>query len=76
VGKLRAHVDEVIQWVAGSLVYTSIALHESASGRSCCKSPKLPGANFSAVEKSDRRPPFDVALNHVTEVASAFIFRR
>src|SRR5258705_2873729 len=29
--------------------------------RFCCKSPKLPGANFSAVEKSDRRPPFDVA---------------
>jgi hypothetical protein len=27
----------------------------------CCKSPKLPGANFSAVEKSDRRPPLDVA---------------
>src|SRR6202045_3406770 len=32
-----------------------------ASCRFCCKSPKLPGANFSAVEKSDRRPPFDVA---------------
>ena len=29
--------------------------------RFCCKSPKLPGANFSAVEKFDRRPPFDVA---------------
>ena len=29
--------------------------------RYCCKSPKLPGANFSAVKKSDRRPPIDVA---------------
>src|SRR5262245_15804337 len=26
-----------------------------------CKSPKLPGANFPAVKKSDRRPPIDVA---------------
>src|ERR1700737_4211636 len=33
----------------------------SACGRYCCKSPKLPGANFSAVKKSDRRPPVDVA---------------
>jgi hypothetical protein len=29
--------------------------------RYCCKSPKLPGANFSAVKKSDPRPPIDVA---------------
>jgi hypothetical protein len=29
--------------------------------RYCCKSPKLPGANFLAVKKSDRRPPIDVA---------------
>jgi hypothetical protein len=35
VGKLRAHVDEVIEWVACSLVYTSIALHESAVGTKC-----------------------------------------
>jgi hypothetical protein len=28
----------------------------SAFGRYCCKSPKLPGANFLAVKKSDRRP--------------------
>src|SRR5580704_17957222 len=39
----------------------SIALHESGCGRYCCKSPKLPGANFLAVKKSDRRPPIDVA---------------
>ena len=38
-----------------------VALHESAIGRYCCKSPKLPGANFLAVKKSDRRPPIDVA---------------
>jgi hypothetical protein len=25
------------------------------------QSPKLPGANFSAVRKSNRRPPVDVA---------------
>src|SRR6202011_1020556 len=37
------------------------AVHESVPGRFCCKSPKLPGANFSAVKKSDRRPPIDVA---------------
>src|SRR5262245_29706898 len=30
-------------------------------GRYCCKSPKLPGVNFPAVKKSDRRPPIDVA---------------
>jgi hypothetical protein len=29
--------------------------------RFCCKSPKLSGANFPAVKKSDRRPPVDVA---------------
>src|SRR5262249_30551383 len=33
----------------------------SDSCRYCCKSPKLPGANFPAVKKSDRRPPIDVA---------------
>src|SRR5262245_24087584 len=33
----------------------------SGFGRYCCKSPKLPGANFSAVKKSDRRPPIDGA---------------
>jgi hypothetical protein len=36
-------------------------LLRSAPGRYCCKSPKLPGANFLAVKKSDRRPPIDVA---------------
>jgi hypothetical protein len=33
----------------------------SAVCRYCCKSPKLPGANFLAVKKSDRRPRIDVA---------------
>src|SRR5262245_7056625 len=33
----------------------------SLPGRYCCKSPKLPGANFPAVKKSDRRPPIDGA---------------
>jgi hypothetical protein len=37
------------------------AVHESGSGRYCCKSPKLPGINFPAVKKSDLRPPIDVA---------------
>ena len=37
------------------------ALHESGSGRYCCKSLKLPRANFPVVKKSDRRPPIDVA---------------
>src|SRR6202011_2098366 len=37
------------------------ALHESGNGRYCCKSPKLPAANFSAVKKSDRRPQVNVA---------------
>src|SRR5436190_16612595 len=32
----------------------------SASGRYCCKSPKLPGDNFPAVRRSDRRPPIYV----------------
>src|SRR3984893_16069317 len=34
---------------------------ESGIGRFCCRSPKLPGANFLAVKKSDRRPPIDLA---------------
>src|SRR6516165_2514620 len=29
--------------------------------RYCCRSPKLLGASFSAVKKSDRRSPIDVA---------------
>src|SRR5262245_12498652 len=37
------------------------AVATAASCRYCCKSPKLPGANFPAVKKSDRRPPIDVA---------------
>jgi hypothetical protein len=45
---------------------TSTTIDASAPGMSplsryCCKSPKLPGANFLAVKKSDRRPPIDVA---------------
>src|SRR4029077_1642295 len=32
----------------------------SASGRYCCKSPKLPGDNFPAVRRFDRRPPIYV----------------
>src|SRR5258708_15736414 len=32
----------------------------SRSCRYCCKSPKLPGANFPALKKSDARPPIDV----------------
>src|SRR6266487_432094 len=27
----------------------------------CCKSPKLPGDNFPAIRRSDRRPPICVA---------------
>jgi hypothetical protein len=38
-----------------------VAVHESGCGRYCCKSPKLPGTNFSGVKKSDLRPPMDVA---------------
>src|SRR5262249_17979510 len=32
-------------------------LGRSALGRYCCKSPKLPGDNFPAIRRSDRRPP-------------------
>src|SRR6516162_9856695 len=32
----------------------------SAAGRYCCKSPKLPGDNFPAIRRSDRRPPICV----------------
>jgi hypothetical protein len=42
-------------------MHSLLHLLTSANGRFCCKSPKLPGANFSAVKKSDRRPPVDVA---------------
>jgi hypothetical protein len=37
------------------------AVHGSAPGRYCCKSPKLPGPKFLAVKKTDLRPPIDVA---------------
>jgi hypothetical protein len=33
----------------------------SAFGGYCCKSPKLPGYNFPAIRRSDRRPPICVA---------------
>src|SRR5512133_876208 len=32
----------------------------SAYDRYCCKSPKLPGDNFPALRRSDRRPPIYV----------------
>ena len=32
----------------------------SEFGRYCCKSPKLPGDNFPAIRRSDRRPPIRV----------------
>ena len=48
----------------------------SRSCRYCCKSPKLPGANFSAVKKIQPTTASRCGLNHVTEVASEFIFRR
>jgi hypothetical protein len=45
------------------------------SADNCCKSPKLPGANFPAVKNptDDRRSMWPQS---VTEVASEFIFRR
>src|SRR3984893_5685937 len=45
----------------GDRITLFAAVQESGPGRYCCKSPKLPRANFSAVKKSDRRPPVDVA---------------
>src|SRR5262245_53442960 len=41
-------------------IYPAV-IRSSESCRYCCKSPKLPGVNFPAVKKSDRRPPIDVA---------------
>src|SRR6516225_6980094 len=38
--------------------------------RYCCKSPKLPDANFPAAKKSNRQPPIDVASITFIEVAS------
>jgi hypothetical protein len=35
-------------------------LTNSVNGRYCCKSPKLPGDNFPAVRRFDRRPPIYV----------------
>src|ERR1700738_4308956 len=56
----------VISALASGPLYLShptLAARVSTSGscRYCCKSPKLPGADFLAVKKSDRRPPIDVA---------------
>src|SRR5262245_22573540 len=37
------------------------AVHSAAIGRYCCKSRKLPGDNFPAIKRFDRRPPICVA---------------
>src|SRR5262245_10605821 len=37
-----------------------LRLLTAACGRYCCKSPKLPGDNFPAVRRFDRRPPIYV----------------
>jgi hypothetical protein len=52
------------------------AVHQSAYGRYCCKSPKLPGANFLAVKKIRPTTTDRCGPNHVTEAASEFIFRQ
>src|SRR5262245_24507652 len=38
-----------------------VALHESAVGIFCCKSPKLSGDNFPAIRRSNPRAPIFVA---------------
>jgi hypothetical protein len=43
-------------WIGCNLLHC----HLSAYGRYCCKSPKLPGDNFPALGRSDRRPPIYV----------------
>ena len=64
-----ARAAGVAPWLAGFASCTPIsdpmkaifaAVHESAFGRYCCKSPKLPGDNFPAVRRSDRRSPICV----------------
>src|SRR5262245_53809750 len=50
------------------------AVHMSLAGRYCCNSPKLPGANFPAVKKSDRRPPIDVASITLPGSPASFSF--
>jgi hypothetical protein len=37
------------------------AVHESGTGKYCCKSPKLPCDNFPAIGRSDQRPPICMA---------------
>src|SRR5216684_2016978 len=37
-----------------------VAVHESAVGRLCCKSPKLAGDKFPAIRRTNRRPPICV----------------
>src|ERR1700730_9868361 len=39
---------------------------KDAKCRYCCKSPKLPAANFSAVKKSDPRSSIDLASYSIT----------
>src|SRR3984893_5982862 len=61
-GKLSEYFNPEGIWALSStqccaaLALSFVAVHESGPGRYCCKSPKLPAANFSAVKKSDRRP--------------------
>jgi hypothetical protein len=59
-GSARINLDRESQFCKGGLNLTGLhppfffaALHESGNGRYCCKSPKLPAANFSAAKKSD-----------------------
>src|SRR5262249_24728286 len=55
----RPHQNGLIRcWRADSL---GLCLALDPGITPCCKSPKLPGANFPAEKKPARRPPIDVA---------------
>jgi hypothetical protein len=60
---VRRHAHTALALGLLYLSHPTFATHvgNSPSCRYCCKSPKLPGANFLAVKKSDRRPRIDVA---------------
>ena len=60
-GGFGASLSRPVGNVTGFSSGLPAVLASAALCRFCCKSPKLPGADFLAVRQSDRRPPIDVA---------------
>ena len=74
----RHNENPSLEGLCQLLPAADMSLHwvSSESCRFCCKSPKLPDANFPAVKKIRLTTADSCALNRVTKVVSEFIVRR